>query len=285
MLLAAAPAEARFVAFAAPQKAAEPQSGSAAAPEETPVVTAARLQSGQTICMDGKLDDLAWNEAEPASGFRMWDPERGAPGHESTVFKVAYDPEAVYFAVACAESNPDQITKRLARRDRPTESDEVRICVDPYFDRSTGYYFEVNPLGVQADGYMFGDGEEDSDWDAIWQAETYQDADGWYAEIRVPLSSIRYRADAPSWGLNVFREIHSKGEVDAWTVWDRETAGFVSRFGRVVGIGNIPPPGRSSCFPTRSTARRIRPFPDPRSCTASRTSVSTSSAGSRPTSC
>jgi hypothetical protein len=180
-----------FADFAPAEKVDEPLSGAPPATPPTPnpdrSLKATRLQAGQAIRLDGKLDDMAWNAAEPASGFRMWDPDRGADGYQSTVFKVAYDPDAVYFAIACAESDPQKITKKLARRDRPTDSDGVRVYIDPYHDRTTGYYFEVNPLGVQADGYIYEDGNEDPDWDAVWQAETFEDRDGWYAEMRIPL--------------------------------------------------------------------------------------------------
>jgi hypothetical protein len=249
VLIASVPARAWFAGFAPPQLASGAGSRGLGAPDATPQIVAEHLGDGETIRLDGRLDDPAWNAAEAGSGFRMWDPERGAAGHQNTVFKVAYDDNSIYFAVACAESDPGQITKKLARRDRPTDSDGVRVYIDPYHDRSTGYFFEVNPLGVQGDGYVYNDGEIDQDWDAVWQAETFEDRDGWYAELRVPLSSIRYRADASTWGLNVFREIHSKGETDAWTVWDRETAGFVSRFGLVTGIENIPAPKQIELLP------------------------------------
>jgi len=53
-----------------------------------------------TIEMDGKLDDQAWHLAQAGWGFRQADPERGAPASVQSVFKVAYDDEAIYFAVA-----------------------------------------------------------------------------------------------------------------------------------------------------------------------------------------
>src|SRR6185295_7422455 len=158
-----------------------------------PSIKAHRLNGGGDIRLDGKLDDTAWRDAEPARGFRVWDPDRGALPSEETVFKVVYDEGAVYFGVACLERDPSKITAKLSRRDRDSKSDLVSIYIDPYLDRTTGYNFRVNPLGVQLDSYIYNDGDRDDDWDAVWEAETFRDQNGWYAEIRIPFSAIRYR--------------------------------------------------------------------------------------------
>jgi hypothetical protein len=215
----------------------------------SPVVTALRLGNGSAVRVDGRLDDPVWMAAEPGSNFRSWDPVRCGPAHASTVFKIAYDDEAIYFGVACAEPDPKEMTKRLVRRDGSFESDNVSFYLDPYSDHTTGYYFAVNSLGVQGDGALFDDGNEDNTWDGVWQAETFEDADGWYAEIRVPFSSIRYRPDAPHWGLDVFRETRARGQTDGWAVWDRDQAGFISRFGHLEGIQGIPAPRQLELLP------------------------------------
>jgi len=216
---------------------------------EVPSVEALALE-GRKIHLDGKLDDPAWLDAEAAEGFRVSDPDRGAIPSEETVFKVAYDSDAVYFGVACLEHDPANISSHLARRDRFSNSDLVSIYLDPYHDRNTGYNFRVNPKGVLVDASLFNDGERDEDWDTIWQAETYRDAEGWYTEIRIPFSSIRFRpAETMTWGLQIYRYMHGRGEDTAWVIWDRETRGFISRFGTLTGLRNIPAPRRLEVLP------------------------------------
>jgi hypothetical protein len=133
----------------------------------------------------------------------------------------------------------------------------VSIYIDPYHDKTTGYNFKINPLGVQMDQYVFNDGDMDQDWDAVWEAETYRDEHGWYAEVRIPYSSIRYRpAEDMTWGLQVYRYMHGRGEDNSWVTWDRETRGFVSRFGELKGLRNIPAPRQLEVTPyfvTRAT--------------------------------
>jgi len=244
--LGAAPAEAIFAGFTAPAGGADDGGATSAAHRS---VRAHCCRTGERIDVDGRLNEALWQRAVAATGFQQWSPERGRPASQQTVFKVAYDQDALYFAVACHEQDPGEITGRLTRRDQLAASDNVAIYIDPYCDRTSGYHFCVNPLGVQEDAYVFNDGESDFDWDAVWEAETFRDADGWYTEVRIPFSSIRYRPDVDSWGLQVFRYMHNRGENTAWVVWDRETAGFVSRFGALDGIHGIPAPRQLEVLP------------------------------------
>ncbi len=244
------PAAAWFTSFDIPSmRSVSTADASAAGQDTTSAVTALRLTDGQTIAVDGRLDDAVWARAQAASGFHCWDPQRGGAAYERTVFKVAYDDRSLYFGVACAESESGKVTGKLCRRDKIYGSDQIGIYLDPYHDHSSGYVFWVNPRGVQQDAYVVNDGEEESDWDTVWEAETFQDGDGWFAEVRIPFSSIRYRTESEAWGLDVFREIHAQGESDAWVVWDRDKAGFVSRFGHLAGISHIPAPRQLEVTP------------------------------------
>ena len=95
-------------------------------------------------------------------------------------------------------------------------------------DHKTGVLFRVSASNVQADNVIFNDQWDDSTWDAVWQSATSVDADGWSAEIRIPLSQLRFTsADRQTWGINVARFIRRKNET-SWlelTQKDRERAG------------------------------------------------------------
>jgi hypothetical protein len=100
------------------------------------------------------------------------------------------------------------------------------------------------------DQYVFNDGNTDRDWDAVWEAETYSDDKGWYAELRIPFSAIRYRpSDEMTWGLQVYRWMHGRGEDIGWAHWDRNTSGFVSRFGTLTGLRDINAPRQFEVTP------------------------------------
>jgi len=216
-----------------------------------PTIQAYRLDN-QEIRLDGHLDDAAWQAAPAGRGFTVWEPDRGLAPAEQTVFKVAYDEGAVYFGIACLKSDPKgKIAATLTRRDHITNSDIVAIYLDPYHDHTSGYAFKVNPLGVQLDSYIYNNGDgNDDDWDAVWEAETSRDDQGWYAEIRIPFSAIRYRsAEDMTWGLNVWRTMQGLGQDTAWHTWDRKQAGFVSQFGQLTGLRGIRAPRQIEVLP------------------------------------
>ena len=244
--LAAAPAHSSFTGFERRGFPREYPNGRGA---PVPSIQATRI-NGHSVDVDGRLDDPVWENGSSGSGFLQWDPDRGRTPSEETVFKVAYDDEAIYFAVACHEDDHQNINSSLSRRDNIRDSDMVSIYIDPYHDRNTGYNFRVNPAGVQEDYYLYNDGDRDRDWNAVWEAETSRDENGWYAEVRIPFSSIRYRA-APSmtWGLQVYRYMHRRGEDTAWAIWDEQANGFVSRFGELTDIQDVRSPRQLEVLP------------------------------------
>ncbi len=217
---------------------------------ERPSVRAHRLADGETVTLDGRLDDAAWRNAELATGFRQWDPNRGEDASKQTTFKIVYDDEAIFFGVACFESSSEDIRGQLCRRDNMVGSDVISIYLDTYHDYSTGYNFRVNPRGVQRDVYVYNDDHMDPDWDAVWEAETFVDETGWYAEMRIPFAAVRYsNGNEMTWGLNIYRYMHARGEDTSWVNWEREVSGFVSRFGEITGLFDVPPARQLELLP------------------------------------
>jgi Domain of unknown function (DUF5916)/Carbohydrate family 9 binding domain-like len=216
---------------------------------EMPSLPAYRITNGG-IEIDGHLDETSWRQAPAATGFTQFAPERGGTPGEETVFKVAYDDDAIYFAVACLRTNGSPITSCLSRRDQITSSDMIRVYLSPYHDLTTGYHFRINPHGVKEDYYNYGDLYHDRSWDAVWEGDTSQDENGWYAEIRIPFSSIRYReSESMTWGFNVFQYIRSLDQRTAWSNWERDQSGFMSRSGTITGINDIRPPRQLEVTP------------------------------------
>ena len=244
--LAAPPARAGFVGFEPMGFPAEMPNGQGA---ERPFVPATRLNGGG-LEVDGKLDEPVWRVADPAGRFLRWHPDRGRTPTEETIFKVAYDDNAIYFAVACLERDPANIASALSRRDQIRDSDFVSIYVDPYHDKNTGYNFRITPDGVQEDAYLYDDGNRDRDWNAVWEAETSRDEDGWYVEVRIPFSAVRYRPrESMTWGLQVYRFMQRRGEDTAWTIWGEQDNGFISRFGEIRELDDVSSPRRLETLP------------------------------------
>lgn len=215
-----------------------------------PSLAACALLPGEAVVVDGRLDDAVWARAEAGFGLVQHEPERGGTASVPTVFKIAYDQDAVYVAAACYEDDMSRVARRLSRRDNLASSDFVSIYLDPYHDRLTGYNFRVTADGVKADHYLFDDTGRDADWNAVWQAETWQDDRGWYVEVRVPLQAMRFKPDeSMTWGLQFYRWLHGRGEDTGWATWDRNQSGFVSRWGTLTGLDGLTNPRRLEVLP------------------------------------
>src|SRR5215468_12795594 len=188
--------------------AAEP--GPDAAAHRAPTVTAIRTAERPVI--DGRLDDAAWERARAETGFVQNFPDEGRPPSEPTELRVLYDDDAIYVGIRCFDSHPDRIVGRLTRRDRDVDGDKVTIDVSSKNDKVSAYHFQVNAAGVQLDGIRFNDTDLGTDWDGRWYSATARDAQGWTAEIAIPLVTLRYQGDVSSFGFQVRRYLQRRGE-------------------------------------------------------------------------
>ncbi len=208
------------------------------------------------VAIDGRLDDAAWAPVEPSSGFTQSYPKPGQPAADQTEVRVLYDDEALYVGIRMFDPHPDSIAAGLARRDATAATgiytDWVHLIIDSYHDRRTAFRFSTSPRGVQKDVYTSNDGNEDLNWDAIWEVGTRIDSLGWVAEYRIPLSQLRFGGDASmdrTWGFQVQRDIARRNERDSWSPWTPNDGGFVSRFGDVTGITGVRVPERLEITP------------------------------------
>jgi hypothetical protein len=76
----------------------------------------------------------------------------------------------------------------------------------------------VNPLGTQQDALITDEGRDiNLSWDAPWVSAGRIDQTGWIVEIAIPLTTLRFKEGANTWGLNFARIIRRKNEENLWT--------------------------------------------------------------------
>lgn len=198
--------------------------------------------AGTGILIDGKLNEPAWQAANWENQFIQHEPVEGAEPYQQTEFAVLYDDNNVYVAIKSLDSNPDSISMRMTRRDE-TDGDLAGILFDTYHDKRTSFGFIVSASGVKSDFVDSNDGEnEDNTWDPIWWVKTSKNEKGWDAEMKIPLTQLRFeKGDEQVWGLQVLRYVFRKDELSSWQLWKRDKSGFVSQFGTMNGIKEIEP--------------------------------------------
>lgn len=194
------------------------------------------------ITIDGKFNEPAWQAANWEDDFVQFQPTEGDPPYQQTEFAILYDDNNIYVAIKALDTSPDSISMRTTRRDE-TDGDMVGIMIDTYNDKRTAFDFIVSAAGVKTDMMEVNDGQtEDNTWDPIWWVKSSGADYGWNAEMRIPLTQLRFNKDKEQlWGLQVLRYIFRKDELSSWQAMKREKSGFVSQFGVINGIKEIEP--------------------------------------------
>lgn len=214
------------------------------------VVEAIAIPATSPIVLDGRLNEEIWQQAPAISEFVQRDPAEGQAPTMRTETRVAYDENALYVAVQAHDAEAAKIVGILTRRDQRSPSDWIRIVVDSYFDKRSGYEFGVNPMGVKTDRYYFNDGQSDDSWDAVWDVEVERDGTGWRAEFRIPFSQLRFNnVNGGPVGFAVIREIGRLAETSSWPLLSRNANGFVSQFGELRGLTMSSTPKKFELLP------------------------------------
>lgn len=221
-----------------------------------PNMQALRIAGDELINLDGDISEDVWQKAPIATEFTQRQPNDGRPATERTEVRLLYTDAAIYIGIMAFDSSPDSIMASLFRRDGSEASDWVYVSFDSYNDRRTAFSFAINPRGVQKDILYFDDNNEDILWDAVWEGKTNLLDNGWSAEVKIPLSQLRFSSKDSDqvWGVNFQRRLARNGESSFWAPTPQNATGLVSRFGRLYGINDLTKPRRLEISPYVSTS-------------------------------
>lgn len=215
--------------------------------------------------IDGVLNDRVWKEIKPASGFIEFKPVPGRVEAQDrrTEIKIAYDNTAIYIGARIYEE-PDSVFREIMPRDNLANSDYIGIVFDTYLDRINAFGFYVTSTGTQFDAKYSNSGNEDRNWDAVWDSQVKIDSLGWTAEFKIPYSALRFGSNnVQEWGLNMVRRRHKANQQSSWSYLDPKVSGFINQEGELYGIKNIKAPIRLSFSPYLSTSVNNYPYNQP----------------------
>src|SRR6266850_4186041 len=190
------------------------------------------------VTVDGNLSERVWETAEVAGDFRQADPAEGAPASAATRVRVLAGPKALVIGIECDQPDAAGIVSFSKQRDAELRSeDHVRIVLGTFLDGRSGYVFAVNPGGARFDALIEPGGDDNSNWDGIWEAATRRTPRGWTVEIRIPIGSLAFNPDLREWHFNVERRIQRLLETDRWASAERQfQVTQTSRAGRLTGL-------------------------------------------------
>lgn len=197
----------------------------------------------EQIKLDGLLNELCWLNASAIENFTQREQNEGDPATERTRIAVVYNTNEIYFGIWCFDSEPDKISAQQMARDFCWSSDDnIEIMISTFNDNRNGYLFVTNPNGAMADVWVGDEGHSwNKDWNSVWDVAVDINEKGWFAEIVIPFSTLKFKKDsAQVWGINFERNIRRKKEQLMWQGWSRlYDVEKISQGGKLTGINNI----------------------------------------------
>lgn len=187
--------------------------------------------------------DSIWSKANPITNFTQRELNEGAPATERTDVRVLYDDKNLYMGVRCYDRKPAKIIANQMKRDFDiSQDDNFEVVLDTYHDGRNGYLFVINPNGAPYDALVTAQGQGiNKSWNGIWDARAMINGQGWFAEIKIPFSTLQFaNSKLQTWGINFERNIRRKREQDLWRAYLRNYGLMeLSKEGVLVGLRNI----------------------------------------------
>ncbi len=176
------------------------------------------------VTFDGIPDEEAWLDIHPIK-LIMYSPVFGKDPAEDSDVRIAYDDKYLYVGARLFHKDPGMIQSASLKRDyQGAGGDWFGIFLDTYNDKENSMVFGTSPDGyrfdanVQKDAVVFMPDQMPMNisWNTFWDVLTRRDLNGWSAEFRIPLSSLRFQEKDGEvrMGLTVYRWIPSINEAD-----------------------------------------------------------------------
>ncbi len=174
---------------------------------------------------DGSVDDACWQNVRPLT-MVMHTPTFGNPTTEKSDIMICYDNTYLYVGARLFDSRPGEMLISSKKRDESeVASEELMLIFDSFNDKENGLGFSTTPTGLRSDFTISKDamGQDDPSqgpfnmsWNTFWDVKTAKNNLGWFAEIRIPFSSMRFKEKDGKivMGLICIRNIAHKNEVD-----------------------------------------------------------------------
>jgi Domain of unknown function (DUF5916) len=195
-----------------------------------------------TLHVDGKLDEEEWSKVKGIETLTMVEPIQGGTPSARTIVKILANSKAIAFGIKCENPASYEIVSFSKQRDADLlKQDHIRIVLDSFQDGRSGYVFALNPSGARFDALIVSRGEEeDPNWDGIWESATSRDANGWSAEILIPINTITFKKGSTTWNFNVQRGLQGLQETDRWASPEQDyQITQMSRAGYLTGLPNF----------------------------------------------
>jgi hypothetical protein len=188
------------------------------------LLTIPRIQG--EIKFDGTVDDPCWQDLKILP-MVMHTPTFGNQPTEKSEVLICYDNTYIYVGARLFDSEATKMLVTSKKRDEGSNSNEsLTLVFDSFNDKENALVFSTTPSGLRNDLTVLNDAISSNprnlpfndSWNTFWDVKTTRDSNGWYLEMRIPFSSMRFKEEDGKviMGLICFRRIAHKNEVDIY---------------------------------------------------------------------
>ena len=211
------------------------------------------LRIEKQINLNATFEERIWQEAKWTSDFTQLKPIPGNNPSKPTQVAILYDKEALYIGVKCFD-HPDSVSKVLSVRDDFNPNlDLFAIFIDTYNDRQSGFFFGITSRGVQLDAKIF-NGDFNDLLNLVWRSKTAINSEGWFAELKIPFSALRFpKTKVQNWNINFGRQISRLREENTWNPVNPDLENYLLESGKANNVEDISPPLRLAFIPFLSS--------------------------------
>lgn len=181
------------------------------------------------VVIDGLVNESFWDSIEPLHSTQKV-PNAGDEPTQKTEIRIAYDEKYLYLSGRLFDREPSKINTNTKRRDDLTENTEwCGLLIDTYNDRENALAFYVTPTGARLDmalsNDIVGPNAFNLSWNTFWDGAAKITEDGWFAEIRIPFSSLPFESvDGKTvMGITTWRYLARNDETDIYPPRDLST--------------------------------------------------------------
>jgi hypothetical protein len=186
-----------------------------------------------SVEFDGIPKESAWEDLD-LFPLTMHRPNFGNQPSEKSEVRIGYDDEFIWVGASLFMQDASKIFAVTKKRDEMLFGlDAFGIVLDSYNDNENGLAFFTAPTGLRSDYTISNDAsgggggpgfmsEMNTSWNTFWDVKTTHDDKGWYVEMRIPFSSLKFKPenDRATMGLIISRNISANNETDTWPAID-----------------------------------------------------------------
>jgi hypothetical protein len=194
------------------------------------------MRVNTTPFSDGTLPSDVWLHVNDIGSLHQISPNEYQETELKSEIKIAYDQDNLYIKAKLFDNDKANISRNVMSKGQEIWQDDLfAIVLDPFNDKTNGYYFASNANGFKEEGLIANNHNYMGNWDGLWLVKSKVFNTYWTVEMTIPFKSLSFDSAKEQWGINFLREVKQPEQIYYWashgnttSPWAPEHAGYIS---------------------------------------------------------